>query len=49
MKCGIKALLITLAIACHYRNDAGALAVSPAAKTQSVQSKPPRCTGICPN
>lgn len=38
MKCGIKALLITLAIATTGMS-AGALAVSPAAKTQSVQSK----------
>ncbi|ELV2784391.1 helix-hairpin-helix domain-containing protein [Enterobacter cloacae] len=38
MKCGIKALLITLAIATTGMS-AGALAASPAAKTQSVQSK----------
>lgn len=38
MKYGIKALLITLAIATTGMS-AGALAVSPAAKTQSVQSK----------
>ena len=38
MKCGIKALLITLAIATTGMS-AGALAVSPSAKTQSVQSK----------
>ncbi|HDC4351644.1 TPA: helix-hairpin-helix domain-containing protein [Enterobacter cloacae] len=38
MKCGIKALLITLAIATTGMS-AGALAVAPAAKTQSVQSK----------
>ncbi|HFT8658291.1 TPA: helix-hairpin-helix domain-containing protein [Enterobacter cloacae] len=38
MKCGIKALLITLAIATTGMS-AGALAAAPAAKTQSVQSK----------
>ncbi|ELV2767494.1 helix-hairpin-helix domain-containing protein [Enterobacter cloacae] len=38
MKCGIKALLITLAIATTGMS-AGALAAPPAAKTQSVQSK----------
>ncbi|EMJ0104109.1 TPA: competence protein ComEA [Enterobacter cloacae] len=38
MKCGIKALLITLAIAATGMS-AGALAAAPAAKTQSVQSK----------
>ncbi|EMC0025101.1 TPA: helix-hairpin-helix domain-containing protein [Enterobacter cloacae] len=38
MKCGIKTLLITLAIATTGMS-AGALAAAPAAKTQSVQSK----------
>ncbi|WP_353797955.1 helix-hairpin-helix domain-containing protein [Enterobacter cloacae] len=38
MKCGIKALLITLAIATTGMS-VGALAAAPAAKTQSVQSK----------
>lgn len=38
MKCGIKALLITLAIATTGMS-AGALAAAPAAKMQSVQSK----------
>ncbi|HDC4568382.1 helix-hairpin-helix domain-containing protein [Enterobacter cloacae] len=38
MKCGIKALLITLAIATTGMS-AGALAAPPAAKTQSVHSK----------
>lgn len=38
MKCGIKALLITLAIATTGLN-AGALAATPAAKPQAVQSK----------
>ncbi len=38
MKCGIKALLITLAIATTGMS-AGALASAPAAKTQATQSK----------
>jgi competence protein ComEA len=38
MKCGIKALLITLAIATTGMS-AGALAATPAAKPQAVQSK----------
>ena len=38
MKCGIKALLITLAIATTGMS-AGALAATPAAKAQATQSK----------
>ncbi len=38
MKCGIKALLITLAVATTGMST-GALAATPAAKTQTTQSK----------
>lgn len=39
MKCGIKALFITLAIATTGMS-AGALATTPAAKTPAVQTRP---------